>query len=332
MKMETTAESLDNKTLLSWFHAKGYAQGVFWIICVSLISNGNDILMRLLGSNLPSMEIAFFRFFFAALLLLPIMLYKGLDSFKTSRPVWHISRGILGFGAVASWCYGVGKAPLALVATIALTVPLFVLPMAALLLKERVGWQRLIATLLGFIGILIIVYPDFQASGFDTDDVFNIGVVYLLMAALLFAVSDIVNKFMVSKESQLTLLFYFAVVTSIAGAYPAYKVWVDPSLSEIGLLLLLGAGGNLILYCLLKAFSAVDVSALAPYRYVELIFASGFGFLIFGEIPEIYTLLGAAIIVPSTFAIAYYETHKTKDETISKVGSMDETTDQESAA
>lgn len=300
---------------LSWLNAKGYAQGVFWIICVSFVSNGNDILMRLLGSRLPSMEIAFCRFFFAALILLPIMLYKGTSAFKTSHPVWHFLRGILGFGAVASWCYGVGKAPLAVVSTIALTVPLFVLPMALVFLREKVGWQRTVATLAGFVGILFVLYPDISQIQSLKTGVLNSGVMFLLFAAVLFALSDIVNKFMVAKESQLTLLFYFAVVTTLAGAWPAYQVWIAPTSHEFVLLFILGMGGNLILYFLLKAFAAVDVSALAPYRYVELIFAGVFGFLFFSEIPGLYSFIGAAIIVPSTFAIAYYETHKSNRNT-----------------
>lgn len=304
---------------LGWFRSKGYAQGVFWIILVSVISNGNDIVMRLLGTRLPSMEIAFFRFFFATLTLLPLMLLQGTDAFKTSRPFLHFLRGILGFGAVASWCYGVGKAPLAIASTMALTVSLFVLPMAMLVLKEKVGWQRVMATIAGFCGILVIVYPDFiNLKTSASSNPLNLGTLFLLGASLLFAVSDILNKFMVSKESQLTLLFYFAFVTSLAGLWPALRVWISPTVMELGLLIVLGLGGNLILYCLLKAFAAIDVSALAPYRYVELILATGFGFLIFGEIPSFYALIGASIIVPSTFAIAYYETHKKKRENLKR--------------
>lgn len=295
-----------------WLNSKGYAQGVFWIILVSLISNSNDIVMRFLGTRLPSMEIAFFRFFFATLILLPIMAYKGIGSFKTSRPLLHIARGILGFGAIACWCYGVTKVPLAIVSTIALTVPLFVLPMAIIFLRENVGWQRVIATFTGFVGILIIVYPDINLNEISSVNLSSFGILYLLSAAILFALSDILNKAMVSKESQLTLLFYFALVTTISGAIPAYNVWVQPNLPELGLLLALGMGGILILYCLLKAFSAIDVSALAPYRYVELISATCFGYLLFGEIPTGHALGGAVLIVASTFIIAYYETHKEK--------------------
>ncbi|MCP4924073.1 MAG: DMT family transporter [bacterium] len=305
---------------IKWFNAKGYAQGVFWIIMVSLISNMNDIIMRLTGDRLPSMEIAFFRFFFGVITLLPLMLSKGPQAFKTSRPLMHGIRAILGFCAVALWCYGVGEAPLVVVSTIALTVPLFVLPMASLVLKENVGWQRTVATLAGFGGILVVVTG--ASEGFSLDAL-QIGALGLVAAAILFAVSDIFNKIMLKTETSLTLLFYFAVGTTIAGIIPAYLVWVTPTISELLYLFVLGAGGNLILYCLLKAFSATEVSALAPYRYVELGFAMAFGFLLFGEIPGLNHWIGIAIIVPCTLAIAYYEIYQRKKASQTQKPTMD---------
>jgi len=104
------------------------------------------------------------------------------------------------------------------------------------------------------------------------------------------------------------MLFYFAFGTMTIGLIPALYVWQTPQAIELFWLLCLGAGANLILFCLLKAFSATDISALQPYRYVEIFFATGFGFILFGEIPTILILVGAAIIVPSTFTIAIYET------------------------
>lgn len=293
-----------------WFNRQGYLQGVFWIIMVALISCSNDICMRYLGKGLPSMEIAFFRFFFATLVLMPFMLVKGIDAFKTAHPVLHFLRATMGFGAVACWCYGVGQVPLGIVSTIALTVPLFVLPMAFILLRENVGWQRALATLAGFVGIIIVLYPDLQKVDLTSGAILSLGSVVLVIAAVLFAFSDILNKFMISKESPLTMLFYFALGTTIAGFIPAAMVWQTPTMHDFVFLFLLGIGGNLILFCLLKAFAAVDVSALAPFRYTELIFANIFGFVLFAEIPYLNAYMGMAIIVPSTFAIAYYETHQ----------------------
>lgn len=262
------------------------------------------------------MEIAFFRFLFATLTLLPVMLYfRKAGSFYTKRPSLHVLRAALLFGAIACWTTGLTMVPLTVVSTFAQTTQLFVLPMAAVFLNEKVGWQRSLATLAGFMGILLIVVGHSGNGGFfDSLLSLNNGTLFLISAAMMFALSDILNKRFVVEESTLSMMFYIALGTTLFGAYPAYTVWQTPQLSDLGILLVLGAGGNLILFFLLKAFAATDVSALAPFRYLEMILAGIFGFLIFGEIPCQWTLAGAAIIVPSTFAIAYYETHHKRKE------------------
>jgi S-adenosylmethionine uptake transporter len=303
-----------NSAVSSWFLKKGYFQGVFWITLVALTSNMNDILMRLAGCRIPAMEITFFRYFFATLTLLPIMLAKGKESFYTTRPLMHLVRSFLLFGAIACWSMAVTMVPLAVVSTMALTVPLFVLPMAFFLLKESVGWQRVFATIAGFLGIAVIVLANKNGDASLMDSFMDggNGTLYLLIAAVLFALSDIINKKYVSCESDLSMLFYLAFGTMVIGFFPAYQQWVTPSIHEIIYLLCLGAGGNLILYFLLRAFSATDVSALAPYRYTELIFATCFGYLFFKEIPTSTFWIGALIIIASTSLISYYELRKQK--------------------
>lgn len=295
-----------------WFFRKGYLQGVFWITLVALASNLNDILMREC-SRLPAQEITFFRYFFAVITLLPFMLANAKTAFKTERPLLHAIRAMLLFGAIFSWAAAVKIVPLAVMSTFALTVPIFVLPMAAVFLKEKVGWQRTLATLVGFGGIFTVIYGSSNDTTFiDSLLTLNNGTWYLMFAALLFAMSDIVNKKYVSKESNLSMLFYIALGTAIFAFIPAQLAFEMPTLGEFGLLFLLGAGGNLILFFLLKAFSATDVSALAPYRYTELFFAGFFGFIIYGEIPTSWTFLGAGIIVLATASIAYYEIYQSR--------------------
>lgn len=308
--MNTTTLNKTPATPLGWFSQKGYMQGVFWILLVSLTSNMNDIIMRHVGSHVPAPEVTFFRYFFAVVTLLPIMLLKGKKSFFTKRPLLHLVRSVLLFAAIACWAQGVKMLHLAVVSTIALTVPIFVLPLAAVFLKEKVGWQRVGATLVGFLGIFYITWHSLGTINPSSFSLENAGIVYLLFAALSFACSDIINKKFVTQESNLSMLFYIALGTALIAVYPANQVWVTPTVSEYAYLLLLGAGGNLILFFLLKAFAATDVSALAPYRYAELIFATGFGWILFNELPGQSFWYGALMIVLSTAAISYYELHK----------------------
>lgn len=290
-------------TSFSWFNQKGYLQGVFWMIMVCAISNMNDILVKHVGGRLSGAEVAFFRFTFSTLVLLPFMLAGGVKSFKTAHPSVHFVRALLLFMAIAPWCYGVAALPLTLATTLSFTTPLFVLPLALVFLKESVGWQRWAATLVGFAGILVSLNPG--------DAVFNPLALLLILSTVMFASLDVINKkLLIQDEGLLPMLFFSAVGTMVLGFIPAILDWQTPTLHELFFLLLLGGGANMILFCLLKAFSSTEVSALQPFRYVELILSAIFGFALFGEIPHMHLLLGAAIIVPATLYITYFETRK----------------------
>lgn len=289
----------------SWFHSKGFLQGIFWMIMVCAISNMNDVLTKCVGCRLSGFEVAFFRFFFSTLWLLPFMLAQGKGSFLTKYPGVNFIRALLLVLAVAPWCYGVAALPLTLATTLSFTVPFFVLPLAKIFLKEHVGWQRCGATLFGFLGMVISLNP--SSGGFDPM------ALALIASAVMFAALDIINKKLLTQdESLLSMLFYSALGTAVLGLVPALLTWETPTLQELGFLALLGGGGSLILFCLLKAFAAAEVSALQPFKYFEFVLSAIFGFLIFHEFPTTSTLLGTLIIVPSTLYLAFFETRQQK--------------------
>lgn len=289
----------------SWFNSKGFLQGIFWMIMVCFISNMNDVIIKYVGSRLSGAEIAFFRFLFSTLWLLPFMLAKGKGSFQTQYPKVHFVRSLLLVLAVAPWCYGVASLPLTLATILASTTPFFVLPLAKIFLREHVGWQRCAATVVGFLGILVSVNPSGAA--------FNPMALALIASTLMFASLDVINKKLLTEdESLLSMLFYSALGTAILGFIPALLTWETPTLQELGFLALLGGGGSLILFCLLKAYAATEVSALQPFKYFELVLSAIFGFVIFQEFPSTSTLLGAAIIIPATLYIVLYETRGKK--------------------
>jgi S-adenosylmethionine uptake transporter len=125
----------------------------------------------------------------------------------------------------------------------------------------------------------------------------------------LFAVQDVMIKKIVDVENRVTMLLYFALVTSAISLIPALMVWKTPTPYEYFMLLLLGAGGNLIQYFIFKSYSATDLSALSPFRYIEFLFSAYFAFVFFGEVPGGNVLIGALILIPSTFYLAYSETY-----------------------
>lgn len=280
-----------------------YSKGIAFFFCQMLISCANDIISKFMGQRLDALEVTFFRFFFGLVTLLPFVFSQGIEVFKTKQLSLNVMRGIL--GAISFFLYidAVISLPLAEVVIILWTIPLFSLVLSMVFLNEKVTELRWIATIIGFIGLSIVTIH-------SSDESFKFNILYLIPigAAFLFALQDILIKKMVTKqENNVTMLFYFALITSIVTFVPALKVWLTPTSFELSMLFLLGFGGNLIQYFIFKAFSLIDVSAVAPYRYLELLVSAFFAFVFFSEIPGSNVYIGTLILIPSTLYLGYTE-------------------------
>lgn len=302
----------ENK-MLSWINNKGHFQGIFWTLSASLFSVLCDTSIRLVSSSLPSMQITFFRLFFGTVLLLPIMLYKRKTAFRLKNKLGHFVRVVVGFGAISCWVYGAGQTSLPSITTISFACPLLVLPLAYFFLGEKYSWQRVLAVVVGFFGVSIVAFYE-QGVNVNGVGIFSLhtGIVFLFLAAVLFALSDIINKKMVADEGVFSLLFYFYLGTSLIAFIPMLLVWQPMRLWELSFLVVLAFGGISTLYCILKAADATDISSIAPYKYVELIFSMIIGYILFNEIIKVSTILGAVLIIPSALLIGYYEINKEK--------------------
>jgi len=283
-----------------------YVTGITWYLAHFLVSIGNDGIMKFLGGSLPPFQIVFLRFLTAGLVLLPILLSKGAEGFKTQRMWMHGLRGTLLALGIGLWCKGLAMMPFASCVVINNTMPFFKMLFAQFLLGETVGRQRWIASLAGFAGCLIVFNP--TAATFQPQSL------VLILSACCFAMLDILNKKFAFSESIVSMLFYGSIATAMVSAYQAYSTWVPLVTSQYLLIGLLGIGANALLFCLLKAFQYVDASATCPYRYTEFVLSAILGFLAFGEKPGWSTLLGSCIILPSVVYCAYVETREDKSE------------------
>ena len=278
---------------------KTYLTGIGWFLLSLVSSSANDVMSKYLGTRLHSFEVAFFRFFFSSIVLLPFVLYYGKNTLKTSRPFVHILRGLLLFFGMTSWTYGLTIAPVTTATVVSFSIPLFTLVLAVFFLNENIIWQRWVVTVVGFIGLVVALKP-------HAED-FNPEILYFVLAAISFAMLDIINKKFVIKESMISMLFYSAIVTAIVSLPVASQYWLTLSSFELALLFVLGSSGSLILFFLLKAFSIVDATATAPYRYLELVISAIAAYFIFNEFPDKSTLYGAVVIIPATLFIIYSE-------------------------
>lgn len=285
-----------------FMHRSPYLQAICWFILSLVVSCCNDAITKYLGNSFHAWQVIFCRFGFGVLTLLPVMLFQGKKAFITHRWFLHVVRGVLVFQAINLWSHGVQYFPLTTATLMSFTVPIFVLILAAIWLKEHVTWPMWIATLGGFIGVILVLGPHKSTYSFNPHSLF------FLVAAILFGLLDVLNKKYVTTEPMLPMLFYASVVALVLCIYPVMKVWRVPSPRDWIWLLMLGVGSNLILYFLLRAFSLAAASSLAPFRYLELIISMLVGYVAFHEWPTFYSYLGAAIIIPCTLFIGYYQT------------------------
>ena len=284
--------------MFDWFKEKGLKQGIFWAIMIYFIGTINDVIARFLGDRLNAVEIAFFRFLFSVLVIIYPMLKSKINLFKSDKHKYHILRGILGAVALGLCCYSVNIMPLAENTTILFSEALFMLPLAAIFLKEKVSVAAIIATIIGFLGLIIMFKP--------SADNLNIKALVPTLAALLFAIMNIIIKKMIdAKENSWTMLFYFGLYTTIISGLVVPFYWTTPNLRELVLILFLGIGANLIQLFIFLAYRATTASNISPVRYTELPFAILFGFVFFNQIPTSMTLLGAFLIILGTFVSGY---------------------------
>jgi drug/metabolite transporter (DMT)-like permease len=191
-----------------------------------------------------------------------------------------------------------------LVDAIAITfaAPIFISALSVLLLKEPVGLHRWGAIGVGFCGVLIILRPGLG--------VFQWVALVVLGSVLAYALLMITTRAFKSTESTASLMLYPQLGMSFTGIFYAPLFWVTPSLGDLGLFALAGLFGSVGVMCLTHAFRLAPVAVVSPFEYSALIWATLLGFLLWGELPDSYTLAGAGIVISSGLYIIYRETIK----------------------
>lgn len=275
-------------------------QGIVWALMGIFLFTFLGVLVKLLGERLDSFQIAFFRSFGAFVVLLPVALIVGpRQAFHTQRLGRHLSRSLTGVMAIACGFYALVHLPLADVTALGFTKPLFLVPLAALLLGETVRWRRTLAILVGFCGVLIMARPG--QSGFDP----TLGIA--LADAFISTFSAIHVKKLSETERPLTMVIYMSLFASIFLLIPAVVFWRAPTMEEYVLLGLTGLLGAVGQACIVRAYKIGQATTVTSLDYAKLPLAVFLGWIMFAELPDIWSLCGAIIIIGSTCYIAYRE-------------------------
>jgi drug/metabolite transporter (DMT)-like permease len=256
-------------------------------------------VIRYSAQNLPPFEVAFFRNLFGLAFMLPWLWGAGLGGLKTRRLRLYGWRAGIGLVSMLCWVTALSLLPFAQAITLSFTSPLFATVGAALILHETVRRRRWTATVVGFIGVLIVMRPGAAA--------FNLGTLLALISAMVGAGSTLIIRNLARTEPSAAIVTYMVLLMAPMSLFPALLVWEWPRADLWPWLVMTGALGSAGHFCLSRSLSLTEASAVMPYDYTRLVFAAVIGYFAFAEIPTAWTFVGAAVIIGSAIYIAHRE-------------------------
>ena len=246
--------------------------------------------------------IGFFRFFFGFLIILPYLVTKKFNTYKTKNLKFYIIRGafnipvmILGFGALV-------YVPLEQFKAMHFLSPIIVVLLSFIIFREQIYRFRIFALIIGFLGMLIIVRPGYVD--------FNIGTIMILVSLTFWSFIIILSKFVSKDDSPITMVTYQYTLMTIFAFPLAIYFWQMPSSISILLVFIAAASGTILHLCLGLAYKYADLSVTQPIWFTGLIFGSGFGYFVFNEIPDFWTWIGGIVVFSSVLVITYFEKNK----------------------
>jgi drug/metabolite transporter (DMT)-like permease len=265
------------------------AQAAIWMAGWLLATLALTVAGRQLGHDLPVFVTMMFRSLFALVLLTPIVLYHGDLRLRFANIRLNILRNIVHYGAQYSWFAALGLIPLAQVVSIEFTMPIWGAVIAALFLGEALTRFRLVAIVLGFLGILLIVKPG--TSYIDA------GHVAALLAAIGFAVSVAMTKVITRTDSALTVIFLMFLIQTVIGAVPAFITWKWPEPHNWVWVLIVASAGTFSHYCLSKAISLADVTVVTPLDFLRVPLTVLAAYWLYSEGFDLYSIIGTLLIL-----------------------------------
>ena len=254
-----------------------------------------DVIVKW-SDDYPVGQVLFFRGFCGIIpILFLIPKERFFDFYKTERPALHIKRCLAGLIAIVSIFVALRNLPLATVVSISFASPIFTTIFSIFLLKEKVGFYRWLAVFVGFIGIIIISEPGFSSL--------NIYYIYPIIFCLGLSYVAIAIRKLSSTEPVWLISFFFSFSILIFSFFSLYQQWIMPSFIDLILLSSIGILGGIANLWLSQSYKYSEVSLVSPLKYLALVFAIVFGYLVWDEIPTIKTLMGALLVILSSFII-----------------------------
>ncbi len=248
-----------------------------------------DTTAKFLTDSLHPFQIVWIRQLGLLAVAVLLVAMRGRRILKTAHPRLQLLRGTVAACSAALFIFGVAYVPLADAVAISFVAPFMVTVMGALILREPVGIRRWVAVSLGFVGALIVIRPGLgvvhPAAGF------------ILLAAFFFAIRQIVSRALSGSDKTATTIVYTALVSVMLLTMPMAFVWKTPTASEWLLLLLVAVLAAAAEICVIKALELAMAVVVAPMQYTLILWGTFYGFVVFGQFPDVWTWVGTALIV-----------------------------------
>jgi len=273
----------------------------FAMLCLSV----NDVLVKGLSSAYPIWEVIFFRALSGVIISVFLIIFFGWQPLKTKKPIGHLTRAFSSVACVVFYFFGLKYLMLSENVAIVHSAPILATLLAVPILGEKLGFHRIIAVALGFIGVLVIVKPG--------SDLFKAESLFPLTAAFFMAISYLATRFLMSTESSISIIFYYSFALLITSLIFFPDDFVIPSVFNLIPLMSLGVMGSLGHYFMSQAAKSAEVVIITPFEYTSFIFLGVMGYFFYNEIPSVSVFIGAALIVLSGIYIVYREQQKNKN-------------------
>jgi len=271
-----------------------------WMLASAVGFTLMTTLIKYLGEDYPAALQTFYRSAATLLVMVPVIARDPVGAFRTNRPGILLFRSVAGVAAMILGFYAYQKMPLAEANALSFTRSLWLVLLAMVVLKEQVGPRRIAATVVGFMGVLVMLQP--ASAG-------NLGwpAMAALASSLLFAMTVTGMKVLTRDHTTTTLMVWAGALGFVASIPPALFVWRWPEPFDLFLLALMGVLGTVTQVCYIRGMAEGDAAAMAPIDYTRLVFAVLLGYMLFGDVPNGITMLGAAIVIAATLYITLRE-------------------------
>ena len=276
--------------------------GILWMCGATIFFSLSLTLVKYIqDQGLNAFQAVLFRQVLGVALVLPVVIAgTKLRELKTTVPLKHGTRAVFGFLGMCTGYFALNLINIADAVALQFTLPIFTMFCAIWLLSEKLYSHRLIATLVGFLGVLIIVRPGFSEL--------NLGIFLAIASAATHAVSDTYARYLARFDKLKVIMLYNFLFTIPFALLPAIIWWEPISVNLWPYLFAFGIAGICAQFCLTRSFSLADASLVSPILFLRLPIVAIIGFFAFSQMPETWTWVGAGIIILATTWMARSET------------------------